>query len=53
MQQNPPRQPAPPQHSPRESGRSERMGEHLRHIYDDVLHEPVPDQFAELLKKLG
>jgi len=28
------------------------IGRHLRAIYDDVINEPVPDKFMELLEKL-
>ena len=28
------------------------IGKHLRAIYDDVINEPVPDRFMELLEKL-
>jgi hypothetical protein len=28
------------------------MGPSLRRMYDDVLNEPVPDSFVELLKQL-
>jgi len=28
------------------------IGKHLRAIYDDVINEPVPDKFMELLEKL-
>jgi hypothetical protein len=29
-----------------------RIGEQLRSMYDDLLKQPVPDRFVELLKKL-
>ncbi|MCD7060174.1 NepR family anti-sigma factor [Pelagibacterium xiamenense] len=29
------------------------IGSKLREFYDDVVAEPVPDRFVELLKKLG
>jgi hypothetical protein len=32
--------------------REEQVRGILRRIYDDVLSEPVPDSFADLLKKL-
>ncbi len=38
---------------PRGPELGERVGAHLRHIYDDVLLEPVPDQFEDLLRKLA
>lgn len=28
------------------------IGKHLRAIYDDVINEPVPSKFMELLEKL-
>jgi Anti-sigma factor NepR len=28
------------------------IGKHLRTVYDDVINEPVPDKFMELLEKL-
>jgi hypothetical protein len=28
------------------------IGKHLRAYYDDVINEPVPDKFMELLEKL-
>jgi hypothetical protein len=28
------------------------IGKHLRAVYDDVINEPVPDKFMELLQKL-
>ncbi len=30
----------------------ERIGTHLRAMYDDLMQQPVPDRFAELLGKL-
>ena len=32
--------------------RHTRVGDVLRRAYDDALSEPVPDVFAELLRKL-
>lgn len=29
-----------------------RIGEQLRAMYDDLMQQPVPDRFAELLAKL-
>jgi hypothetical protein len=29
-----------------------RIGEQLRSMYDDLLRQPVPDRFSELLSKL-
>ena len=28
------------------------IGRHLRSIYDDVLNQPIPDRFIDLLQKL-
>ena len=28
------------------------IGKHLRAVYDDVINEPIPDKFMELLEKL-
>lgn len=33
--------------------RGSRIGDVLRRAYDDALAEPVPDAFADLLRKLG
>jgi len=33
--------------------RQTRVGEALRKAYDEALAEPVPDVFADLLRKLG
>ncbi len=30
----------------------ERLGEELRALYEDVLTQPIPDRFIELLNKL-
>jgi Anti-sigma factor NepR len=30
----------------------ERIGDHLRAMYDDLMQQPVPDRFVELLKRL-
>lgn len=29
-----------------------RIGDHLRAMYDDLMKQPVPDRFAELLGQL-
>lgn len=29
-----------------------RIGHHLRAMYDDLMHQPVPDRFAELIGRL-
>lgn len=31
----------------------EHIGRHLKAIYDDVLKQPIPDRFLELLNQLG
>ena len=31
----------------------EHIGRHLKAIYDDVLNQPIPDRFLDLLNKLG
>jgi hypothetical protein len=30
----------------------ERIGNHLRAMYDDLMQQPVPDRFVELLDRL-
>ncbi|HVL72934.1 MAG TPA: NepR family anti-sigma factor [Beijerinckiaceae bacterium] len=30
----------------------DRIGTHLRAMYDDLVNQPVPDRFAELLGRL-
>lgn len=50
----------PQERSPRSKSRSEaapnkvgeEIGAHLRNIYNDVLEQPVPERFIELLNKL-
>ncbi|WP_404403006.1 NepR family anti-sigma factor [Pelagibacterium halotolerans] len=52
-----------PEHAPLEEPKREKprlgsdsqafIGSKLRELYDDVVAEPVPDRFVELLKKLG
>jgi hypothetical protein len=32
--------------------RREAIGQGLRRMYDGVVHEPVPDEFMDLLKKI-
>jgi Anti-sigma factor NepR len=54
------RSPAPPDRErpdrtdrePASEGRRSRIGDVLRRAYDDALAEPVPDAFADLLRKL-
>lgn len=29
-----------------------RIGDHLRLMYDELIHQPVPDRFIELLDRL-
>lgn len=47
-----------PGESPRRGGAQidpriqNEIGKHLRAIYDDVINEPVPSKFMELLEKL-
>jgi len=31
----------------------EHIGRHLKAIYDDVLNQPIPDRFLDLLNQLG
>jgi ABC-type uncharacterized transport system YnjBCD substrate-binding protein len=37
---------------PAEGTKYDWMGPSLRRMYDDVLNEPIPDSFVELLKQL-
>ena len=37
---------------PLEAAAQDRIGEKLREVYSDVMNEPVPDRFLELLNKL-
>ena len=32
--------------------RQKALGRDLQRLFDEVVHEPVPDEFVELLKKL-
>lgn len=41
------------QSEPAGDDRRARVGEVLRKAYDETLEEPVPDVFADLLRKLG
>lgn len=36
-----------------QDSRSAQLGDSLRHIYDDILSEPIPDNIEDLLRKLG
>lgn len=38
---------------PAADDRHSRVGDVLRKAYDETLEEPVPDVFADLLRKLG
>jgi hypothetical protein len=40
----------PPDREPNQIG--EQIGEQLRNLYNDVLEQPVPERFIELLNKL-
>ena len=31
----------------------EHIGRHLKAVYDDVLNQPIPDRFLDLLNQLG
>ena len=35
------------------NGRTSDLGRALRSVYDDTLREPVPDDFVDLIGKLG
>jgi hypothetical protein len=39
-------------HAPIDPRIQHEIGKHLRAVYDDVINEPVPDKFMELLEKL-
>ena len=39
-------------HTPIDPRIQQEIGKHLRTVYDDVINEPVPDKFMELLAKL-
>lgn len=41
-----------PSHKHSDGAGYDWMGPSLRRLYDDVLNEPVPDSFVELLKQL-
>jgi hypothetical protein len=43
----------PTDREPASDERQSRIGDVLRRAYDDALAEPVPDIFADLLRKLG
>lgn len=45
--------PSPPSGDGTADTRQSRVGDVLRKAYDDTLAEPVPDIFADLLRKLG
>ena len=35
-----------------DAGLQGHIGRYLRHLYDDVVHQPVPDRFVQLLEEL-
>ena len=39
-------------HTPIDPRVQNEIGKHLRAVYDDVINEPVPEKFMELLEKL-
>lgn len=51
------RKASPPQPAPGEPGleearlRQQAIGVKLRHLFDEVVNEPVPDEFLEILRK--
>lgn len=44
--------PATPQHSKRKPSIQDHIGQELRAMYDEVLQQPIPDRFLELLEAL-
>lgn len=38
--------------APLASGLQGHIGRYLRHLYDDVVQQPVPDRFVQLLEEL-
>lgn len=44
--------PRPPQTGKARKGARQGWAEGLRKMYDDVVSEPLPDSFSDLLKKL-
>ena len=51
--QRPSKQAAPPQDPPIEEARlrQQAIGVKLRHMFDQVVNEPVPDDFLDILRK--
>ena len=47
------RKKAPKPNDPPGSPIDEHIGRHLKAIYDDVLKQPIPDRFLDLLNQLG
>lgn len=45
--------PAKPAQSGEKKGRDDEVSRVLRTVYDDTLREDVPDEFQDLLRKLG
>jgi hypothetical protein len=37
---------------PRPNGIDAAIGKRMRAMYDDLLHQPIPDRFVELLKQI-
>lgn len=46
------RAPRSPRFSQKRNDVGEQIGEQLRSLYEDVLNQPVPDRFLELLNRL-
>ena len=44
---------APTPNDPANVPIDEHIGRHLKAIYDDVLNQPIPDRFLDLLNQLG
>ena len=47
------RKKAPTPNEPSGAPIDEHIGRHLKAIYDDVLQQPIPDRFLDLLNQLG
>jgi hypothetical protein len=47
------RKKAPTPNDPPDVPIDEHIGRHLKAIYDDVLQQPIPDRFLDLLNQLG
>ncbi len=47
------RKKAPTPNEPPDVPIDEHIGRHLKAIYDDVLQQPIPDRFLDLLNQLG